>query len=125
MDPPHSDKGYLVFGTLETIGTTHDKERGRVDWGVTSDQTVIFHTTWPNVPYLTVSGLHIVNVSAVGFRLDRKPDRPTYWVAQEHPVVRFDMDDVRRILRTESDGRKVEVGGNSRDHMPQRSRAGF
>lgn len=89
----------------QTTGTTYNKERGRVDWGVTSEQTVIYHTAWPNRPYLTVSGLYDVSVSNVGFRLDREPDEPTYWVAQEHPAIVFDINDIRRMLEAESDGR--------------------
>jgi hypothetical protein len=87
---------------FETTGTTRDKERGRVDWGVTSEQIVIYHTAWPNRPYLVVNGSCYVSVSTTGFRLDRKPDKLVYWVAQERPTVGLDINDIRRMLETES-----------------------
>lgn len=83
----------------QTTGTTYDKERGRVDWGVTLERTVVYHTAWPNRPYLSVSGLFAVSVSAAGFQLDRKPDGPIYWIAQERPANVFEIDNIRRMLK--------------------------
>lgn len=83
--------------------TTHDKDRGRVDYGATTENSVTFHTPFPRVPCVMVNGPYFVMaVSRTGFSLDRIPDVPVVWVAQQIACIVFDIDDVRRILELDA-----------------------
>lgn len=83
--------------TIDFQATTYDKERGRVDYGTTTKMDVSFHTPFPNRPTVIVNGTYLISHTLTGFSLDRMPDVPLTWVAQEVPAIQYDIEDIRRM----------------------------